>query len=72
MRLQLVSTCPEIPDGDGWLHEMKHDGHHPVAIVTPDTLKLISRKGYDRTALFCEPIPVQLVPVQLSPRPALY
>src|SRR5205814_4843528 len=24
-------------------------------IVTPDSLKLVSRNGYDRTALFCEP-----------------
>ena len=35
VRLQIVSTCPEIPDGDGWLHEIKHDGHRLVAIVTP-------------------------------------
>ena len=55
VRLQLVSTCPEIPDGDGWLHEIKHDGHRLVAIVGPDTLKLLSRNGYDRTAFFREP-----------------
>jgi hypothetical protein len=24
VRLQIVSTCPEIPDGEGWLHEIKH------------------------------------------------
>src|SRR3954469_24582383 len=54
-RLQIVSTCREIPDGDGWLHEIKHDGHRLVAIVEPDTLKLLSRNGYDRTALFREP-----------------
>ena len=55
VRLQIVSTCPEIPAGDGWLHEIKHDGHRLVAIVTPDNLKLLSRNGYDRTALFREP-----------------
>lgn len=55
VRLQIVSTCPEIPDGDGWLHEIKHDGHRLLAIVGPDRLKLVSRNGYDRTALFREP-----------------
>src|SRR4051812_9678806 len=55
VRLQVVSTCPEIPDGDDWLHENKHDGHRLVAIITPDRLTLLSRNGYDRTALFQEP-----------------
>jgi ATP-dependent DNA ligase len=32
---QIVSTCPEIPDGDAWLHEIKHDGHRLLAIVSP-------------------------------------
>ena len=55
IRLKVVSPCAEPPNGNGWLHEIKHDGHRLVAIVTPDTLKLISRNGYDRTALFREP-----------------
>src|ERR1051325_5768567 len=55
VRLQIVSTCPEIPDGDGWLREIKHDGRGVVAIVPADTLTLLSRNGYDRTALFREP-----------------
>ena len=55
VRLQIVSNCPEIPDGDGWLHEIKHDGHRLVAIVAPDRLTLLSRNGYDRTGLFREP-----------------
>jgi bifunctional non-homologous end joining protein LigD len=55
VRLQIVSTCPEIPEGDDWLHEIKHDGHRLLAIVGPDRLQLVSRNGYDRTALFREP-----------------
>jgi hypothetical protein len=35
VRLQIVSTCPEIPDGDGWLHEIKHDCHRLLAIDRP-------------------------------------
>jgi hypothetical protein len=33
VRLQVVSTCREIPEGDGWLHEIKHGGHRLVAVV---------------------------------------
>ena len=53
--LHIVSSCAEPPEGDGWLHEVKHDGHRLLAIVAGDDLKLISRNGYDRTELFREP-----------------
>jgi bifunctional non-homologous end joining protein LigD len=53
--LQIVTSCPEPPDGEGWLHEIKHDGHRLLAIVSGDDLKLISRNGHDRTHLFREP-----------------
>ena len=55
VRLQIVSPGTEPPDGDGWLHEIKHDGHRLIAIVGADGLKLLSRNGRDRTALFREP-----------------
>jgi bifunctional non-homologous end joining protein LigD len=55
LRLQLASPTPEPPDGDGWLHEIKHDGHRLAAIVAGDTLTLLSRNIRDRTALFREP-----------------
>ena len=35
VRLQIVSTCPELPDGDGWLHEIKHECHRLLAIDRP-------------------------------------
>lgn len=56
VRLQIVSSCAKPPDGDGWLHEIKHDGHRLVAIVTArGSLKLLSRNGIDRTPLFRDP-----------------
>ena len=56
VRLQIVTPCKRPPVGDGWLHEIKHDGHRLVAIIPGDgQLKLLSRKGYDRTQLFREP-----------------
>ena len=43
--------------GDGWLHEIKHDGHRLVVAILPGDgrLMLLSRNGYDRTRLFREP-----------------
>lgn len=55
LRLQLASSSSAPPDGDGWLHEVKHDGHRLVAIVAGDTIKLLSRNARDRTELFAEP-----------------
>jgi bifunctional non-homologous end joining protein LigD len=55
VHLQIVAPSAEPPAGDGWLHEVKRDGQRLVAIVAGDNLKLISRNGHDRTALFREP-----------------
>jgi bifunctional non-homologous end joining protein LigD len=56
VRLQIVTTTAAPPDGDGWLHEIKHDGHRLIAIVSGrGQLKLISRNGHDRTPLFRGP-----------------
>ena len=56
VRLQIVTPCKRPPAGDGWLHEIKHDGHRLVAILPGDgQLMLLSRNGYDRTKLFREP-----------------
>jgi ATP-dependent DNA ligase len=30
VRLQIVTPRAEPPDGGGWLHEIKHDGHRLV------------------------------------------
>jgi bifunctional non-homologous end joining protein LigD len=53
--LQIVSSCAEPPEDDGWLHEVKHDGHRLIAIIAGGELRLISRYGYDRTELFRQP-----------------
>src|SRR5207248_6075498 len=56
VRLQIVTPCKKPPSGDGWLHEIKHDGHRLVAILPGDgQLMLLSRNGYDRTRVFREP-----------------
>ena len=55
LRLQIVQPIPEPPKGEGWLHEVKHDGHRLLAVVAGGELRLVSRNGHDRTALFREP-----------------
>jgi ATP-dependent DNA ligase len=30
---QIVAPSAEPPDGKGWLHEVKHDGHRLLAII---------------------------------------
>lgn len=42
--LQIVAPNTEPPDGDGWPHEVKHDGHRLLAIIAGDDLRLASRK----------------------------
>jgi bifunctional non-homologous end joining protein LigD len=55
VRLQIVSASAEPPEGDGRLHEIKHDGHRLVAIIAEAGLRLLTRNGHHRTALFREP-----------------
>ena len=55
LRLQLASSASKPPDGEGWLHEVKYDGHRLAAIVAGGTIKLLSRNIRDRTKLFAEP-----------------
>jgi bifunctional non-homologous end joining protein LigD len=64
--LQIVSPCAAPPDGDGWLHEIKHDGHRLLAIVADGEPRLLSRNGHDRTALFRLPFD-KLVAAGLPP-----
>ena len=40
------------PTGDGWIHEMKHDGFRIVARREGDRVRLFTRNGYDFTARF--------------------
>jgi bifunctional non-homologous end joining protein LigD len=56
IRRQIVMPCRRPPEGEGWLHEIKHDGHRLIAILPGGhQLRLLSRNGYDRTPQFREP-----------------
>jgi bifunctional non-homologous end joining protein LigD len=53
--LQVVTSTTAPPDGKGWLHEIKHDGHRLVAIIADGAVRLLSRNARDRTELFAAP-----------------
>src|SRR5829696_2495842 len=42
----------KVPIGDGWIHELKHDGFRIVALKAGDDVRLWSRHGRDWSAEF--------------------
>ena len=46
----MVAEAP--PDGDEWLHEIKHDGYRIVARIEEGDVRLVSRNGKDWTKEF--------------------
>jgi bifunctional non-homologous end joining protein LigD len=50
---QLATSSHEPPAGDGWLYEVKHDGHRLAVLTDGDGgLRLLSRNGYERSRHF--------------------
>ncbi|HJS56615.1 MAG TPA: DNA ligase D, partial [Vicinamibacteria bacterium] len=50
LALSMVVDAP--PDGDEWLHEIKHDGYRIVARIEEGDVRLVSRNGKDWTKEF--------------------
>jgi bifunctional non-homologous end joining protein LigD len=50
LALAMVVEVP--PDGDDWLHEIKHDGYRIVARIEEGEARLVSRNGKDWTKEF--------------------
>ncbi len=42
----------KVPEGDGWLHELKHDGYRVLALKDGERVRLWSRNGRDWSAEF--------------------
>jgi bifunctional non-homologous end joining protein LigD len=55
----LPSKAPQPPSGDGWLHEIKHEGYRLMAHRDPVGVRLITRRGNDWTTRF--PLVVEAV-----------
>ena len=49
IQLCLPITAPRPPGGDGWLHEIKHDGYRILTRREDESVRLITRTGDDWT-----------------------
>ena len=43
----LPSPADRLPDGPGWVHEIKHDGYRLMARRDPVGIRLLTRNGHD-------------------------
>jgi DNA ligase D-like protein (predicted ligase) len=48
----LLLRSPSLPDGDGWLREIKYDGYRAIAFKTSGKLQLRSRNDNDMVARY--------------------
>jgi bifunctional non-homologous end joining protein LigD len=46
---EIPTLVPEPPSGEGWIHEIKHDGYRTVIIVDGGRVRALSRHGRDWT-----------------------
>jgi len=44
------------PEGDQWLHEVKHDGYRTELIVQNGEVRAFTMNGHDWTDRYCEPV----------------
>src|SRR3954447_10100526 len=48
----LATPADAVPNGEGWLHEIKWDGYRLIAAIRNGELKLTTRNGHDWTKRF--------------------
>ena len=44
---QLASSVDEPPDGEHWIHEIKHDGYRCQVLLERGQVRVLTRNGYD-------------------------
>jgi bifunctional non-homologous end joining protein LigD len=52
--LPMLATTGPLPDGPGWAYELKWDGVRALVDVSPDGMKIISRRGNEVTPAYPE------------------
>ena len=50
LEVELATLTEEVPQGDGWLHEIKFDGYRMVCRIDGDRVRFITRNQQDWTA----------------------
>jgi ATP-dependent DNA ligase len=46
---ELPTLVPEPPTGEGWIHEIKHDGYHTLLVIDRGQVRAFTRNGNDWT-----------------------
>jgi len=49
---QLATLVDSVPDGNGWLHEIKFDGYRALVAVSGGKVRIFTRNGLDWTEKF--------------------
>ena len=44
---QLPTLTDQPPDGDGWIHEIKHDGYRTMLVLDRGSIRAFTRNGHD-------------------------
>jgi bifunctional non-homologous end joining protein LigD len=44
-----IDAVREPPSGEGWIHEIKHDGYRTLIIIDQGRVRALSRYGRDWT-----------------------
>ena len=51
IRPEIPTLVPEPPSGEGWIHEIKHDGYRTLIVIDRDKVKAFSRHGRDSSTV---------------------
>jgi ATP-dependent DNA ligase len=49
IRPEIPTLVPEAPSGEGWIHEIKHDGYRTLIVIEGGKVRAFSRHGRDWT-----------------------
>ena len=46
---EIPTLVPEPPSGEGWIHEIKHDGYRTLIVIDRGKVRAFTRNGNDWT-----------------------
>jgi bifunctional non-homologous end joining protein LigD len=52
IKLEIPTLVPEPPSGEGWIHEIKHDGYRTLIVVEGSQIRAFTRNGNDWTRVY--------------------